>query len=38
MRKRRMNKKEYHALRSLLLGQKIEWEILFDFFRKEKFL
>lgn len=36
MRKRRMNKKEYHALRSLLLGQKIEWEVLFDFFQKRK--
>lgn len=31
----RMNKKEYHALRSLLLGQKIEWETLFDFFQKK---
>lgn len=36
MRKHRMNKKEYHALRSLLLGQKIEWETLFDFFQKKK--
>lgn len=33
MRKLRMNKKEYQALRSLLLGQKIEWEVLFDFFK-----
>ncbi len=35
-RKQRMNKKEYHALRSLMLNQKIEWEILFDFFQKKK--
>lgn len=34
--KQRMNKKEYYALRSLLLGQKIEWETLFDFFQKKK--
>lgn len=36
MRKHRMNKKEYQALRSLLLGQKIEWEVLFDYFRKHQ--
>lgn len=34
MRKFRMNKKEYQALRSLLLDNKIEWETLFDFFQK----
>lgn len=35
VRSHRMNKKEYRALRSLMLGQKIEWEILFDFFQKK---
>lgn len=35
MRKSRMKKKEYHALRSLLLDQNIEWEALFDFFQKQ---
>lgn len=35
MHKHRMNKKEYQALRSLLLGQKIEWENLFEFFQKK---
>ena len=34
-RKRRINKKEYHALRSLILDQGIEWEVLFDLFQKE---
>lgn len=34
--KSRMKQKEYHALRSLLLNQNVEWEILFDFFKKKK--
>lgn len=32
----RMNKKEYQALRSLLLGKQVEWEVLIDFFQKKK--
>lgn len=35
-RKSRMNKKEYQALRSLLLGKQVEWEVLIDFFQKKK--
>ncbi len=35
--KKRMNKKEYHALRSLLLNQRIQWESLFDLFQKREF-
>lgn len=31
----RMNRKEYEALRRLLLGQETEWETLFDFFQKK---
>lgn len=27
----RLNKKEYHALRSLLLDQDVEWPVLFDY-------
>lgn len=34
-RKKRMNKKEYHALKSLLLNQQVEWEVLFDFFQNK---
>lgn len=34
-RRKRMSKKSYHALRSLLLNQKVEWETLFDLFQKE---
>ena len=30
----RMNKKEYQALLSLLLGEQIKWELLFGFFQK----
>lgn len=33
-RRVRMNKKEYQALLSLLLGEEIKWELLFDFFQK----
>ena len=32
-RKSRMNKREYQALRSLMLGDRIEWEELIDFFQ-----
>ena len=32
----RMNKKEYQALRSLMLGRRIEWEALIEFFQKKK--
>lgn len=35
--KKRMSKKEYHALRSLLLNQQVEWEILFDLFQNQEF-
>ncbi len=35
-RKSRMNRKEYDALRKLLLGQDTQWEILFDFFQKKE--
>lgn len=35
-RSSRMNKKEYQALRSLLLGEQVEWEALIDFFQKKK--
>lgn len=35
--KKRINKKEYQALRSLILDQKIEWEVLFDLFQKKNF-
>ena len=31
--KSRLNKREYHALRSLLLDQEVEWSALFDYFR-----
>lgn len=30
--KSKLNKKQYHALRSLLLDQKVEWPVLFDYF------
>ena len=33
-RKKSLNKKEYKALRSLLLNQKVDWETLFDLFQK----
>lgn len=31
--KSRLNQKEYHALRSLILNHEVEWEEMFDFFR-----
>ncbi len=34
-RKKSMGKKEYQALRSLLLNQKVDWETLFDLFQKK---
>ena len=33
--KTRLNKKEYHALRSLILNHQVEWGAIFDFFQKE---
>lgn len=30
----KMSKKEYNAMRSLVLNQKIDWHTLFDFFRR----
>ncbi len=35
-RKSRMTKKEYQALRSLMLGRQVEWEALIDYFQKKK--
>ena len=32
--KSRMKRKEYRALRGLMLGQRVEWEVLFDLFQK----
>ena len=34
--KTRMGRKEYHALRSLLLNHEVEWDEMFDFFRNGK--
>lgn len=34
---KRMNKKEYHALRSLLLNQNVEWDVLIDLFQTREF-
>lgn len=31
--KTHLNKKDYHALRSLILNQEVEWDAMFDFFR-----
>ena len=33
--RKRINRKEYQALRSLLLDQKVEWDVLFDLFQKK---
>ena len=33
--KARLNQKEYHALRSLILNQDVEWEEMFDFFHNK---
>lgn len=30
----KLNEKEYNAIRSLVLNQKIDWETLFEFFRR----
>ena len=35
-RKSCMTKKEYQALRSLMLGRQVEWEALIDYFQKKK--
>lgn len=35
-RRRRMTKKQYQALRSLILNQNPDWDVLFDFFQNEK--
>ncbi|MCI8441532.1 MAG: GT4 family glycosyltransferase PelF [Provencibacterium sp.] len=32
-KKKRMDRREYQALRSLLLNQHVDWEMLFDFFK-----
>lgn len=34
--KTRLPKKEYHALRSLLLNHEVEWDILFDYFHENQ--
>ena len=31
--RKRLNQKEYHALRSLVLNHEVEWDAMFDFFR-----
>ncbi len=36
-RKFRLNKGEYHALRSMVLNQKVDWDVLFRMFRDGKF-
>ncbi len=34
MHRSRMNKKEYEALRSLILGYQVKWDQLFDYFQR----
>lgn len=34
--KLRLNKKQYHALRSLILNHEVQWEEMFDFFRNHR--
>ena len=34
--KTRLNQKEFHALRSLLLNHEVEWDAMFDYFRDHK--
>ena len=34
-KKTRLNKKEYHALRSLVLNHEVEWDNIFEFFHKK---
>lgn len=33
----RLNKEEYMAMRSIVLNQKTDWDVLFDLFRNKKF-
>lgn len=33
----RLNKKEYMALRSIVLNQDVDWDTMFDMFQKERF-
>lgn len=35
-RRVRMDKREYQALLSLLLGEQVRWEVLFDFFQRSE--
>ncbi len=32
-----LNKKEYRALRSLIMNNKVEWEVIFDMFQENRF-
>ena len=34
-KKRRLNKREYSAMRSVIMGANTEWEILFDLFQED---
>ena len=34
--KTRLNQKEYHAMRSLILNHEVEWDEMFDFFQKNQ--
>ena len=34
-RRKKMTKEQYHALRSLVLNQDVEWNVLFDMFQNE---
>ena len=34
--KTRLNQKEYHALRSLILNHEVEWDEMFDYFRNHQ--
>lgn len=36
LHKSRLTQSEYHALRSLLLDQDVEWSVLFDYFRNNE--
>ena len=35
LHRKRLKKEQYQALRSLILDQDIEWDVLFDLFQKE---
>lgn len=37
-KKIKLNRSEYHALRSLLVNQEVDWDTLFSIFDKKKFL